>query len=345
MAKNKPIGVGIIGLGRAGREMHVMELKENPRFRIAAGCDAIEERPRKLAAEFGATPYTDHRKMLLDPSVELVVVATRQDTHADIAVEALRAGKHVIVEKPIGTSLGEADRIFAVAKEMERLVFPRHNRRWDPDFQHVCEVVKSGILGRLFYARLCRHSYSRRNDWQTLKRFGGGQLNNWGPHIIDHALQFVGSDARVVFSDLQRVVAAGDAEDHVEIVLRGRSGTVVDIVISGGIAIPDPHFRLMGTLGTLVCDGKESRVKYLDPRDLPPLEADPGTPPEGAGFGRDQPLPWHEETRPAVPANPMPPFYECVYRSVREGVPFPVSPDDARNVMRVIEEARAGTAF
>jgi len=345
VAREEPIGVGIIGLGRAGREMHVRELAPLKGFRIAAGCDALEERPRKLASEFGAKPYSKHTDLLKDRDVELVVVATRQDTHARIAVEALRAGKHVIVEKPLACSLAELDTMLAAVRESGKLLFPRHNRRWDADFQHVREVIASGVLGEVFYIRLCRHAYSRRRDWQTLRRFGGGQLNNWGPHIIDHALQFLGGQPQVALSELRRVAAAGDAEDHVKVVLRGPTGMLVDMEISGGVALGEPDYRVMGTLGALVCDGKESRLKYLDPREIQPVVADPNTPDEGAGFGREEALPWHEETRPAQPVSPMPSFYECVYQAIREGKPFPVTLDDARNVMWVMERAREMSAF
>jgi len=345
MLPEGPIGVGVIGLGRAGREMHVQELSLCHGFRIAAGCDQLAERTQRLADEFGASPYSDHRELLADPNVELAVVATRQDTHVAIAIEALRAGKHVVIEKPMGLNVAEAESVVAVAVETGRLVLPRHNRRWDHDFQHVCEVMQSGILGEVFYIRLCRHNYNRRDDWQTLKRFGGGLLNNWGPHLIDHALQFLKERPAIAFSELKHVVSAGDAEDHVRITLKGSGNMTVDIEVSGGVALGEPWYRVMGSLGTLVCSGGESTLKYLDPAELSPIAAHEGTPPEDAGFGRSRPLPWHEETHVAEPASPMPSFYECAYRTIRQGEPFPVTPEDALNVTWVIEEARKGSTF
>jgi len=342
MASRTPVGVGIIGLGRAGLGMHVPELRALKGFRIVAGCDVLEDRARTLAEQFGSRPYADYGDMLRDPDVELVVVATRSDTHAKITVDALRAGKDVLVEKPMAVSLAQADRMIQAARKTGRRLLVRQNRRHDPDFLFVRQVIESGKLGRVFYIRLCRHGYGRRADWQTLTRFGGGQLNNWGPHIVDHALQLLGGRPVELFSDLDRVAAAGDAEDHVKIVMRGKTGLVVDLEISGGVALGEPPYRVMGTLGTLVCDGRTATLKYLDRARLRPIEADPGTPPWAGGFGNPERLPWKEETREARPRKAPPAFYQLVYDAMRRGKQFPITLDEARDIMWVIEKARKG---
>ena len=112
-------------------------------------------------------------------------------------------------------------------------------------------IIDSGILGNVFEIRLARNNFQRRNDWQAIKEFGGGQLLNWGPHIIDHTLRFAGGDYEEMFSNIKRVTAAGDAEDHIKIVMKGVNGRIVDMEISGGLSQKIPEYIVYGTRGAL----------------------------------------------------------------------------------------------
>ena len=102
----------------------------------------------------------------------------------------------------------------------------RHNRRFDPAFLFALNIVQSGKLGTLHLVRIRHHEYVRRSDWQTLREFGGGQLLNWGPHLIDWGLQLIGGNASDMWSDCRRVVADGDAEDHLVLVVDRGVGDV-----------------------------------------------------------------------------------------------------------------------
>ena len=175
-----------------------------------------------------------------------------------------------------------------------------------------------------------------------MTKFGGGQLNNWGPHIIDHALQLLGGRPVEVWSDLHRIAAAGDAEDHVKIVMRGKTGLVVDMEISGGVALGEPPYRVMGTLGTLVCTERTATLKYLDANKLKKIKADPGTPAQVEIYGSLEKLPWKQKTCPPKPKKAPPAFYKLVHDTMRGGKPFPVTLEQARNVMWVIDKARKG---
>ncbi len=345
MPGKEPVRIGIVGLGRAGWAMHTRELRGLDGFRIVAGCDVMPERTRQLADEFGAKQYARYQDLVADQDVELVAVATRSDTHAEIGVAALEAGKHTVVEKPIASNLQEADRLVKAAKKSKGLLLARQNMRFDPAFLHIREVIDSGILGEVFAIRLCRHSFNRRDDWQTIKEFSGGLLNNWGPHLIDHALQFVDGKVQKVQGQLKRLVCAGDADDYVKIVLLGKSGLLVDMEISGAVALGEPHYRVMGTYGALSCDSRESRIRWYEPSEAPPLRLHPETPPQSHGYGNPETLPWQEKTVPARPSEPAPAFYEVVYRTLREGEPFPVTPQQARQVVWVSDKVRKSAAF
>lgn len=351
MAAKRPVGLGILGVGRAGHGMHCGELEGakllGSHFEIVAACDTHKPWRERMGERFSeAKIYTKIEDLLSDEAVELVSIATRSCDHYEHARAALKAGKHVFLEKPICMSYAEAKRLAAYAEKTKGKLYVRHNRRFDPDFLHICEIIASGILGDVFHIKLARPSYSRRDDWQTIIKYGGGQLLNWGPHVIDHALQFLGAPAKPVasmWSDLKRIAAAGDAEDHVKIAFKGASGLIVDAEISGGAAIGLPTFLVWGTKGALSCSGKTITLKYLDPKKkLKPRKADPGVP--GAGFGSKDELPWKEETCEVAPKRTFN-IWELLYQSIRNRKAFPIKIDEALEVMRVISAAKKGTPF
>jgi scyllo-inositol 2-dehydrogenase (NADP+) len=340
----QPVKIGIVGLGRAGWGMHCEELQgREDKFQIVAACDILPGRCEKMAERYGCKTYARIEDLLADPDVELADIATRSCDHYAHARLALAAGKHVLLEKPMCTSYVEAQQLVAAAERAPGSLYIRHNRRFDPDFLQVKEIIASGILGEVYEIRLARHGFQRRNDWQTLKQFGGGMLLNWGPHIIDHALRLLDSPVISLFGDMQRVAAVGDAEDHVKIVLKAANGRVVDLEISGGVAIGAPTYLVFGTRGSLSLTGDEIRLKYLDPgQPLESRQADPSTP--GESFGQPETLHWIEETLP-VKSGSAAVIWDELYGAIREGKAFRVKLEEALQVMQIASAVREGTAF
>ena len=338
------IKIGIVGLGRAGWGMHCPELDERTdSFEIVAACDVITSRRERMAERYGCKVYADVAELIADPDVELVDIATRSCDHYAHAAMALTAGKDVLLEKPMTVSYHEAEMLREAARHSSGNLYVRHNRRFDPDFLQVREIIDSRILGEVYEIQLARHSYQRRDDWQTLKTYGGGQLLNWGPHIIDHALRFLESPVADQYSDLRCVAAAGDAEDHLKIVLRGENGRLVDLEISGGVALGSPTYRVFGTKGSLVLSGKEITLRYLDPEHvLEPRTANSGTP--GATFGQSEQLVWIDDTLPVVEGTNHV-IWDHLYAAIRDGATYPISLDEAIEVMRVVSKAKEGTGF
>lgn len=347
--KTGPIKVGIIGLGRAGYGMHCGELEpRGKKFTIVAGCDPLRSKRERFQERLPkARVYRTVSELIADSEIELIDIAHRTPDHLSAALAALKSGKDVFLEKPICETVEEARRIRAAAKRAKGTLYIRHNRRFESAYNHIREIIASGVLGEVYEVKLCRHHYARRDDWQTIKSCGGGQLNNWGPHIIDHALRFLESPVKEVWSDLKRIAAVGDAEDHLKIVLRGCNGRVVDLEISGGVALGSPVYAVYGTRGTLIShDEKTLQLRYLDPRKkLSPRKAKRGDP--GLGFGSPDDLKWIEKEIPVKPkAKVTPPsIWDALHASVREGKPFPITIDESVEVMWVISEAKKGTRF
>lgn len=340
------IGIGLCGIGRTGFGRIRSEVTASRQFRIVAGFDVIPERALQLRDIFGSTAHTSFEDLLDDDNVHLVVIATRSDTHARLAIQALNAGKHVVVEKPMATNLADADAMIAVAKTAKGRLFVRHNRRFDPPFVCAMEAVAAGKLGRLHSIQLRVGEYVRRSDWQTLKRFGGGQLLNWGPHVIDWALQLIGGHAVEQWSDLKLIAAAGDAEDHVKLLLRGPAGAVADLEISGANALKQPPWILCGDRGSMIIDGQRAKLRYLRiPPDRSALVVNDGTPgQDDKRYKIDDKADWIEEDLPAIASRPTD-FWNEIYLTLRKNTVFPITLNQAREVIRIIEQARVGTAF
>jgi predicted dehydrogenase len=345
MAKTNPIRLGLLGLGRAGWGMHCPELAgKEDKFRFVAACDPMADRRKQMADKYGCRTYERVEDLLADPEVEMVDIATRSLDHYAHAVMALKARKHVFLEKPICAKYEDAVRLVKLAAKSRGNLYIRHNRRNEPAFLHVREIIASGVLGDVFEVRLFRGGFARRDDWQTLKSFAGGQLLNWGPHIVDHSLQFLEAPVEVLWSDLRRVAAVGDAEDHLKIILRGTSGRIVDMEISGGAAIKPPVYHILGTKGALVCeDEKTIKLRYLDPKQkLKTRKANAGDP--GATFGTPEDLRWIEKEIPVKPARTWD-IWDELYSALRMGTRFPIRLEEAVEIMRVIALARKGTPF
>lgn len=344
MTAIQPIKVAVVGLGRAGWSIHVARMRGHAEFQITAVTDFEEARRKEAAAEFQCATFSDYPSLLDKADAEVIVVASNSDTHAEIAMAALKSGRHVICEKPMATNLADAQRMIAAAKKARRKLFIHQNWRYAPDSQHMIDVVRSGEpIGRVFEVRIRNLGFARRNDWQTLRKNGGGVLNNTGPHLVDMALQLLESPVKDVWSDLQLITDAGDAEDHVKLLIRGRNGRVADVEMCTSCAFPEPKWSLLGSNGTLISDGKTSKIKRFDPVKAPPLAVIDG-PVANRRYGNDDKLPWEEYEAPSI-GRKTSDFYDNVFAVLRRGEPMEIKPEEVLEVMKVIERARKGTMF
>ncbi len=344
---SNPIKLGIVGVGRAGYNMHLPELKgKEDMFQIVAVCDIDPKRRERMQQEFGCKVYDNIEDFVFDPDVEVVDIATRSCDHFKHAKTALDAGKIVMLEKPIATNYKEAKKLMELAeKDGERRLYVRHNRRFEPKFMQVNRIIESGILGEVFMIKLARDNFERRKDWQTLSQYGGGQLLNWGPHIVDHSLRFCGGDYKHMTAHTRQIAAAGDCEDFIHVVFEGVNNRIVQMEISGGTAIRQPEYMIFGTKGMLVDQGKTYKMRYLDPAvELPEITASIATPGVTAGFGGNAPLTFIEEEK-EWDAFPLDHVWPALYEAVRNGVEYPIKSEEALKVMQTITEIKEQNGF
>lgn len=350
-ASSGPIRVGIVGLGRSGWNIHARAFRDMAeRYRLVAVTDLLPERAAECAASTGVRHVPSFEAMLADAEVELVVVATVNRFHAPQATAALRAGKHVLCEKPFGLTTADADGMIAAAREAGRVLQPFQQRRYEPDYLKVREVIRSGVLGEVVSIRICWHGFKRRWDWQTDRSTGGGTMNNNGPHLIDHALELFGDGEPDVWAEMRRGLCSGDAEDHLKIILSGKGHPTIDIELSDLIAFGHDRWLVSGTAGGLRGSADALEWKWVDWSTMParPLDLCP-TPDRSYN---SEPLNWqHGSWRPAVrsdagagaaPAQqPVFDLYTDLYRTIREGVPQVITPASVRRRIGVMEKVRA----
>ena len=336
----KKFKVGIAGLGRAGWNMHCGELdKFSDEFEIVAGCDIDKERCAEFKKRYPASSvYQEFKQFVNDPAIEIVSIVVPTLLHVEYTRLALEAGKIVYLEKPIALTNAEIDELESLNQTYPDRIFIRHNRRFEAAFNHITEIINSGKLGTVFEVRLARHRFQMRNDWQTIPECGGGQLNNWGPHLIDHALRFLDCKVVNIFANLQRINCEGDAEDHVKFVLTGENGRIVDVEISDGTTIPADVYLVMGTRGTLRC----SDEKFIEMRTLPDNFQYPAknphrdSLPRNCGYGNCANIEWVVEKIPVAPANQydMTKAYHYLYRALAGIEKYPITMEQALNVVR-----------
>ena len=345
---SEKIKMGIVGLGRIGWGMAISELEEHTeQIEIVAACDLIQDRCNNAAEKFGCPTYLDYSEMLKQENIELVYICTRSCDHFAHAMMALAAGKHVLLEKPATTSYADALKLFdSFNKEGTPRLFIHQQRRFESAFMEVQKIINSGKLGKVYEVNIEQADYQRRDDWQTISEFGGGQLLNWGPHIIDHSLQLLGTPTADVSSYIHCVAAGGDCEDHLRIRFVGDNDRVVTMCISGGMALKGGrNFEVYGDRGALIANNCDFQLRYINPEQIfPPVVSSPETP--GAAFGATgtyesaQNPDWVTEQYTVDPDR-LTVFWDYMYDSLRNGTPFPVTDSDVLAIMRTISTVKA----
>ncbi len=336
------IKVGIVGLGRAGIGMHSSEVAEYPdRFAIAAACDHAKERLENLPDRFkGAKLYTDYGEMLKDYNVELISIATRHPEHVPMALQALEAGKYVNIDKPYALNNREMAMLAEADKKYPGKLFLRHNRRFEAPFQKAMKLIATGVLGEINTVKLYRSvGYCRRNDWMTMTEFGGGLFTNWGPHIIDQALQYLDSPVVDLWANIRSVISIGDGDDHIKLLLKAANGRVADIEISGAHTLPGRELEVQGSRGTLIypVDGR-IKMRYVDPEiEFKPLKPHPENPPMKYG-NFDETLTFIEQFV-EIPPVPMSEIWKHIYDAIVNNVPYPITIENGIAVTDIMEKA------
>lgn len=195
MPKQTSVNVAVIGAGAIGLD-HIASFQKHPAARVLAVAENNAERGRDAATRFNV-PATvpDYRDVLKRADIDIVSIALPTYLHAEAALDALHAGKHVMIDKPIATSAADAAKILALAKQKKRKVMVGQNQRFAGAAQIVRQQVLEGKLGDVYHARALwqrRSGIPRIGSWFTQKKFaGGGCTYDIGVHALDLALHLI----------------------------------------------------------------------------------------------------------------------------------------------------------
>lgn len=219
---------GLIGCGRVAPR-HAESVTQAPDATLVAVADVRASRAERFAKEYRAAPYTDYRRLLERPDIDVVSICTPSGLHADMAIAAMQAGKHVVVEKPMALSLADADRMLQAAAETGRKLCVVLQNRYNPPMQDLRRVVDSGRLGRLLLGsatvRWYRPQEYYEDEWHGTWAMDGGALMNQSIHHID-ALQWLMGAPASVFAYTATLAHRMEAEDVGVAVIRFRSGAL-----------------------------------------------------------------------------------------------------------------------
>ena len=344
VCRMRKLKVAVSGLGRIGWEFHMPAITRHEGFELAAVADPMPERIEEAYRQYGVKGYANYKELLENEKIDLMVVASPTIFHAEQSLAAFAQGVDVFLEKPMAPSLEEADIIIEGMKKHNRKLMVYQPERATSESQALKNVIEKGLIGSIYMIKRTRTGYSRRDDWQSLKQFGGGMLNNYGAHQIDQLLNLAGSPARRVSCSLRRIASLGDADDVVKAVIEAENGILLDLDINMATAFEFPKWYILGSLGTITFtwEGSDHGVftaRYLLEKELPKAAVNSGLAAEGRAYGGTEGLIWHEETFEVSKYEKINYYDKCyAYYALGEKPFVPVA--ETREVMRVINECR-----
>ncbi|HEY5857255.1 MAG TPA: oxidoreductase [Aldersonia sp.] len=326
-AEQKPVRVALIGYGFVGKTFHAPLITATPGMELTC---VVSSRPDAVHADLPDVAVVDDQQAA--QGVDLVVVAAPNAMHAPLAADAMRAGRHVVVDKPFTLDVDEARSLRALAAQHDRLLSVFHNRRWDSDFLGVEQVIESGRLGEVvqFESHFDRFRPEVRDRWRERSEPGGGLWFDLGPHLIDQALQLFGLPQSVT-AGIAVLRPGGSADDWAHVLLSYEHLRVIlhaSMVTAGGTA----RFTVHGTSGSLVkqhLDPQEDQLKAgMRPRDPGwGVDDDPFVLYLGDGSREELPAPIGDQGR----------YYAGIRDAVLGIAPTPVTSAQALAVMAVVE--------
>ncbi|MGY3884890.1 oxidoreductase [Aeromonas aquatica] len=329
------INAALVGYGFAGQTFHAPFLTSTPGLSLGW---VVSRDAAKVQAELPGCQVGSLEQVLADASVDLVVIATPNDTHAPIARQALLAGKHVVIDKPFALDLAEAEALVALAQKQDRLLSIFHNRRWDGDFLTVRRLLAEGALGEIaqFESHFDRYRPEVRQRWREAGGPGSGLWFDLGPHILDQSLQLFGQPDWIQ-ADLAQQRPGALSDDYFHVVL-GYGALRVILHGSCLVSATMPRFVIHGSTGSFIKFGMDVQEEQLK-LGLRPPAADWGRDPESGQLsrvvdGQSQSQPVNGE------AGDYGAYYRGVCAAIRGEAANPVPAQEALAVMALLDLAR-----
>lgn len=337
--KTRKLRIGVAGLGRIGWDFHCQRLAAHADYTLAAVADPLPARVQEAESTFGCRGFATFAAMIAAGDLDIVVVATPTHLHRAMAEAAFSAGLHVILEKPMAPTATEARAIARAATKAGRKLTIYQPHRLAAYLQHLRALLADGRIGQVYHVRRGMFAYVRRDDWQSLRKFGGGMLNNYGAHGLDQLLCLTGADIRRLFCELRRVVTLGDADDVVKVLYETKAGVLGELDINMGAALGSYELEVYGTHGAIHLNRGVFKRRWFDPEKLPAKELNRALASRNRAYPSDQ-IPWQEEELKVDPTLEVDIFADFAH-AVRTGKPPFVPPAETVRVTELLERCRA----
>jgi predicted dehydrogenase len=332
---SKPLNVALIGYGYAGKLFHAPLIANTRGLKLTT---VVSSDGAKVLRDFpNISTFSSTEDALTDPEIDLVVIATPNATHFELAQRSLQAGKHVIVDKPFTLTTSEATDLLHIAKDMNKHVSVFQNRRWDSDFLTIRRILAEGTLGEIvsFHSNFDRYRPQVQERWREQNLPGSGLWYDIGSHLVDQAILLFGAP-NTVYGDLARQRSGAATVDYFHVLLNYDKTRVIlhgSSLISGGT----PRFAIHGTAGSFIkygMDTQESDLKKGDKVGGSNWGVDPQ---EGILYS------WKNGRLDTEVLNNVPgnygSYYEAIRDTIQQGAPNPVSATEALKVMHTLELA------
>lgn len=270
MSITKDINVALIGYGFVGKTFHAPLIRSIPGLKLAIVSSSNEEKVKKDLPDVNVVASPE--MAINHPDIDLVVIASPNDTHAPLAIMALNAGKHVVVDKPFTLNIDEARELSALAEDKKLLLSVFHNRRWDTDYLGVKQVIESGVLGEVkhFESHIDRFRPEVRDRWREHNIPGSGLWFDIGPHIIDQALQLFGLP-ETVYGNIAVLRKGAQIDDWAHVILNYPTHKVIlhaSMLVAGGAT----RFSVYGDQGSVIKKNADQQESQLQAGILPGSE-------------------------------------------------------------------------
>lgn len=338
--KGEPVNVALLGYGYAGKTFHAPLISSVDGLNLTK---VVSSDSAKVMKDFPtATVTKSHDDAFADDSIELVVIATPNDTHFDLAKRALNAKKHVVVDKPFTTTADEAKELIKLADKQNKVLSVFHNRRWDADFLTLEKLLEKKTLGEVMHleSHFDRYRPEVRQRWREQAGAGTGIWFDLGSHLLDQVLQLFGEPDSIQ-ADLELQRDEANAVDYFHTILRYGKRRVI-LHGSALVAAESPRFVLHGKHGSYIKYGLDTQEDSLKNGDKVNGEKWGVDTKNGAltTYNNDEP----QTSELATERGNYSAYYEGVRDAIRLNSPNPVTAHDALLVMELLELGAASSA-
>ncbi len=257
--------LGIIGYGGMA-EWHHRNLSQVPEITVHGAYDIVPER-QEVAKAAGLHVYDTYEALLADPAIDIVLVACTNNFHAFYSLLALKAGKHVVCEKPVTMNASEMEEVIRVKAETGRHFSVHHNRRWDMDYRIVQQLLAENRLGKPYLiSSKVLGSRGIPVGWRTHKEAGGGMLLDWGVHLIDQVIMLLRENVESVYATMHLLPETG-VDERFYCEFRFPSGVSARIEVDTNAFVNEPRWILRGEDGSAVVENWDAVGRIVRTKD------------------------------------------------------------------------------